>query len=503
MFLAAGIFFAETFQTEAGAYGLLTMLLLLVASGFLLKNHMYGIRWVFGACASCFMFLLGIVLTEHAWREVRADWLPEKHAYRGVLQETVQEKPRTYQCRVEVSGKDVYLYLPKDSLSSSLTIGEEVLFYAQIAPPQNRTEVLDFDYATYLYHKGISGTAYVPADAWEKTGIVRAKTWKQEALLFRERMLDKYRQWGIGVEQMPILSALTLGYKGELDKETREAYSKAGISHVLALSGMHIGIVWILLNAMLSLLIPRRLKWLKWLLVTLVLWGFAFVVGLEASVVRAVVMCMLMGLGGLAGARPLSINNLYLAAFFMLLYHPFYLFDVSFQLSFVAVASILLAYPLIFESLPIRNRPLRWLWGITAVSIAAQLGTSPLVMYYFSNFSVYFLLSNILAAVLVPLIIYVCVLMVIVSPFPVVQLWVVKCLNMMVEWLNGVANWTGSLPFSSFSFPVLHPLEVALSYVFLLVALKYWEIRKRQWLIALLASLACLLMARLLMLLSM
>ena len=91
--------------------------------------------------------------------------------------------------------------------------------------------------------------------------------------------MEKYREWGIGKEQMPVLSALTLGYKGELDKETREAYSVAGISHVLALSGMHIGFIWLLLNGGLRWLMGRHWRFLRWLVVTLVLWGFAFVVG--------------------------------------------------------------------------------------------------------------------------------------------------------------------------------------------------------------------------------
>ena len=155
---------------------------------------------------------------------------------------------------------------------------------------------------------------------------------------------------------MPVLSALTLGYKGDLDKDIKQAYSVAGIAHVLALSGMHIGIIWFLLSVFLKFLLRGRLKLLEWCLVAMVLWAFAFVVGLEASVVRAVVMCMLMGVGRLTGSKILSMNTLSIAAFFMLIYHPFYLFDVGFQLSFVAVASILAFYPLIFDCVKVRQK---------------------------------------------------------------------------------------------------------------------------------------------------
>ena len=124
-----------------------------------------------------------------------------------------------------------------------------------------------------------------PRGAWEKTSRVAALTLKQKALSFREKMIQKYKQWGVGDEQMPVLSALTLGYKGDLDKDIKDAYSVAGISHVLALSGMHIGILWLLLDFLLKPLVVLRLGWLRSLLITGILWGFAFVaqkVGAEA-----------------------------------------------------------------------------------------------------------------------------------------------------------------------------------------------------------------------------
>lgn len=493
LFLAAGIFCAETFRIDFGIFPLVGLFVLLLVLGLLLKNSSYNGRWIFGAGVSFFMFLVGWALTSHAWKEVVVDWCPERREYYGILQEPPQEKPRTYQCRFTVEGKDVLLYLPKDSLSSSLKMADEICFYTRIQPPQQEEEGVDFDYATYLYHRGVCGTAYVPAYAWRKTERVPSPTLRQKALLFRERMLGKYAEWGIGDEQMPVFSALTLGYKGDLDKETREAYSVAGIAHVLALSGMHIGMLWLLLDGLLKFMMRKRLGWLKWLIVVVTLWSFAFVVGLEASVVRAVVMCMLMELGRLAGSRPLSMNTLAIAAFFMLLYHPFYLFDVSFQLSFVAVASILVLYPLFFKSLPIKNRMVRWSWGMLSISAAAQLGTAPLVMYYFSSFSVYFLLANWVASILVPLIIYGSVLMAVLFPFPVVQAWVVTSLNALVSALNGMAGWTSELPGATFSLSVWRPMELVAFYGLLAMGVMYWKTRKRKWLIWGLAACVCLL----------
>ena len=479
--MAVGIFCANKFGIEAGWGYLIGLLAILVFLFFRLNNSSYATRWVYGAGVSCFMFLVGAFLTGHAWKEVKVDWPSEKRAYRAVVQEPVQEKPKTYQVPVEVDGKEVWLYLAKDSASASLLPGDELFVYARMEPPKD-----------FIYYKGVSGTAYVPTDAWRKTGERADTHLKTKALQFREKILAKYRQWGIGPEQMPVLSALTLGHKGSLEKETREAYSVAGISHVLALSGMHVGIIWLLMDVLLRPLARGRLRWLKGVFIITALWMFAFVVGLEASVVRAVWMCTLMEMGRLSGFKSFSLHTLAVAAFFMLLYWPFYLFDVGFQLSFVAVLSILVLYPLFYHSFQINNKVGRWTWGIVCISMAAQLGTAPLVMYYFSSFSVYFLLTNIVAALLLPFIIYGAVLMLVTACMPGLQGIVVKLLNGCVSALNGLACWTSSLPYATFTIPV-QPIEIIVFYAMIGVWVTYWKQKKREWLIRGLALCACLL----------
>lgn len=121
-----------------------------------------------------------------------------------------------------------------------------------------------------------------------------------------------------------------------------------------------------------------------------VVMDICFLVGLPPSVIRAVVMCMLMTVARAAGERTLSLNTLAIAAFFMLLYNPFYLFDTGFQLSFLAVFSILFIYPVIFRCWRVHHPVPRYIWGIVAVSLAAQLGTAPVVIYKFAYFPVCF-----------------------------------------------------------------------------------------------------------------
>lgn len=493
IFMAAGILFSNTFFTEIGVGLIVGLMLVLLVLFLVWRNRSYDTRWIFGAGVSVFMFLVGMTLSESAWRKVKVCWPSDRKAYRAVVQEPVQERARTYRIAADVTGKDVWLYLPKDSLSASLLPGDELMIYASMEAPRNRADSLTFDYARYLYYKGISGTAYVSSDSWRKTESRPMGDWKTEALRLREWIIGKYRQWGVGEEQLPVLSALTLGYKNQLEDETRETYSVAGISHVLALSGMHIGIIWILLDFLLRPLLRMRLRWVKGICVVGALWTFAFVVGLEASVVRAVIMCMLMEIGRLSGYQSFSLNTLSIAALGMLLYWPFYLFDVGFQLSFVAVASILLLYPFFNGIFTFKNRIGRWTWRILSVSLAAQLGTAPWVMYYFSYFSVYFLLTNGVVALLVPFIIYGALLMMLTAWLPGVQSYVVEGVNGMVALLNGLAEWTSTLPYATFSLSVLKPVEIVLFYLVLGAWVMLAKTRSRIWLIRSLALCVCLL----------
>lgn len=491
--LVAGILFANTYWTRIAYWPISILLFLLLVLGSLLKSHSYAGRWIYGMGVSLFMFGTGWILTVHAWEKVQVDWPQESQFYQGIVLETPREKAKTYQCHVKVADKKVLVYLPKDSLSASIEVGDGLLFYTRIESPTNKDGFHEFDYAGFLYRQGVSGTAYVSSDDWSRKEKEGMGNWKLKALSFREKIIGKYREWGIGNSQLAVLSALTLGYKGDLDQETRNAYSVAGISHVLALSGMHIGVIWLLLDGLLRLLMGRRLQVLKWILVTSILWSFALMVGLEASVVRAVVMCMVMELGSLSGNKPFSANSLSIAAFFMLLYRPFYLFDVGFQLSFVAVASILFLYPLFYRLFPCKNMVGRWVWGMMSVSMAAQLGTAPLVMYYFSNFSIYFILANVVAGLLVPMIIYAALVMVAFVPFPVLQGWVANLLNVLVGGLNTCAAWIHQLPYASVSFSVWEPIEIILFYVVLVSGAEYGKTKRRGWLIRTLFATAVLL----------
>jgi competence protein ComEC len=213
---------------------------------------------------------------------------------------------------------------------------------------------------------------------------------------------------------------------------------------------------------------------MKWTLSTTMLWCFAFVAGLEASVVRAVIMCMLMELGRVSGGKVLSLNTWGVAGFFMLLYNPFYLFDVGFQLSFVAVLSILMFYPLVNRMVSLEHRICRWGWGIVSVSVSAQLGTAPLVMYYFSNFSLYFLLANMVVSILVPLIIAMGFLVLLLARLGIVHDWMVKVLGGLVDGIRFTAMEISGWPWAKLSIAEVTPMEVVACYLLLWGIWRCW-----------------------------
>lgn len=488
--LAAGVFFAGTFPClfPMGVY-VAGILLLALALGRMAFGKNYEYRWMFGAGVFLLFFLLGGLRMAYQWQQVNQVWPEEERTYQGVVQEIPEEKAKTIQCKTMLSdGQNVIFYLAKDSLAHTVSMGDRLWVQARIRPPMNTGFTGDFDYASYLLHKGVGGTSYVLSGSWMKSKQPAMLTWKQRALEIRQRIVSWYREWGIGEEQLPVLSALTIGHKEDLSDEIREAYSVAGIAHVLTLSGMNVGFLWMLISLLLKPLeASKPLRWVKWGLSTGLLWAFAFIAGLEASIVRAVIMCMLMEMGRMAGGKTLSMNTLAVAALFMLLYNPFYLFDVSFQLSFLAVLAILLVYPSLQRKCPTENRWLRGVWGILSVSVAAQIGTAPLVMYCFSNFSVYFLLANLGVSLWVPFIIYTALGTMVCSFIPPIQEWGIALLDKQVELLNAFASWISAWPgASAVSFP-LGKVDVWGIYLLMMAVMWYAFTRKRKAVIVIFA----------------
>ena len=484
--LVGGIVYGDKYPYILPASLWMAVILLLIGA-YILSRKYYALCKLYGVVVFLACFVLGGALVslqlkqaDHAFPNTE-----KSSAYQVVLTAKPEIKKNSILFHAVLRGevlKDTLLYdfsektflfyFPKDSAAYSLKRGDRLLVYARLSPPVNNGNPDEFDYARYLLRKGICGTAYVHAGHWRRIGCDGSSTFRQQASDCRDKMVAGYRNMGLQGDELAILSALTVGCKEELSEHVIETYSVAGASHVLALSGLHIGFISAVLLFVLSPLWNRWrfLKPFLLLSVILSLWGFAFLTGLSSSVVRAVIMCSFWLLSALFPAcQRLTLNTLGATAFLMLLFNPVWLFDIGFQLSFAAVTAILLLQPGLYGLLPVKNTALRKVWALITVSIAAQIGTAPLVMLYFSRFSTHFLLTNLWVIPLVSLIVYAAVVLLALTPFPGLQHFFAEMTEMLIRLQNTVLRWIEQLPLASIDHIRMDIREVFLFYFSLLL----------------------------------
>ena len=283
-----------------------------------------------------------------------------------------------------------------------LLLDEEPLERGRVArkkPTDEKTG--SFNYRLHLRRHGYAATCFVSDDAWmgvalRLSSLSLAERTRLALSDVRERLVEWLGKMGMADEQLAIVAAMTLGDKTMLDKRTKDIFSTTGASHVLALSGLHLGIIYSLL---LILSFRKRLTPVFSGALLLMIWGYVIMVGMSPSVVRAALMLTLYTLIQLIGREKTSINALAFAAFVMLIVSPMAVYDVGFQLSFASVGAILLCYRPLYRVLGDKWNVKRWkvidkLWQMTCVSIAAQIGVAPLIALYFHRLPVYFLLTN-------------------------------------------------------------------------------------------------------------
>ncbi len=463
--LATGIFLSDVFALDGTyLYALCFVFVLSVLlSSIFYFSKTYRIRFLFGISVSLSFLLLGGILFVISLENIHHEWDSDKAVYVASVCDIPRVKGKTIQATVNVEkvkdvatgswkpvNKQILLYWMPDSMQPPLQCGDRMCFRAHVGMPMSDADFTGFDYGQYLQRQGISGTAIVYSGYWRKLLQPSTPTFKMQALMLREQIVKKFRTWSLEDDVLAIISALTVGDKSKLTREIKATYNAAGVSHILALSGLHIGILSMILSWLFYPL--RRVcggKWIASFLIVGLLWGFAFLSGLSPSVIRAVTMFSAYVVASIFSEDRFSgFSALTLTAFIMLIYQPMYLFDVGFQLSFMAVLGIFLFYPLIDSLFVVRNKIVAYLWNIISLSLAAQLATLPLILYYFGTFPVYFLLSNLVVAPIAVFILSATLLALALGVFPVAANFVVQGLDFAVRTLNEVMeqiqHWSGA-----------------------------------------------------------
>ncbi len=307
-----------------------------------------------------------------------------------------------------------------------------------------------------------------PTDTIETSPSMTQRA-QANALELRNQLVNTLSDKGLGQQELAVVSAMTLGDKSLIDKDLKNDYSRSGASHVLALSGLHLGIIYFVFSFMTARWRRRYHHWSRPVsegLILITMWSYVVLVGMSPSVVRAAIMMTVYSLLSLQNRNRSSLNALAFTAIIMLVADPMILFNISFQLSFVAVAFILLYQGRIYSLIPSSTHPIvKWCWRFLSVSLAAQLGVAPLTAYYFHQIPSYFLLSSLVVMVFTPLIIYLSLLFFLLMWLPVVQSWLVVPLSWLVHIQNTCLQGVSSLPGSTFVTPSLHPLQVCLIYI--------------------------------------
>lgn len=470
---------------------LLFALLLFVTMLFLFCGkklaHLYGV-------SLCLSFsLLGFLLSAYSSSKVKADWPSGRIQYSGMLKNYPLEKANSYRLDLELidsvyGGYNIILYVPKDSLVQTIEPGNLISFRGVVKSPSNESIDGDFDYARYLYRNGISGTLWVDSRNWKLLADTLLDVPPAVvALKCRKYILDKYKEWGLKDDVLAVVAAVTVGYKDELTDELRAVYSTSGASHVLAVSGLHVGILFSILSFFFPLFTNnRKIVWIKEITVVCVMWGYAFIIGLPYSITRSLIMFSLLAVCKSIGRENSSLNALAFAALVILIANPDAIYDIGFQLSFSAVFSILLLEPYIRGIFAPRNIVLKYLWGIISVSLAAQAGTAPLVMYNFSNFSTYFLLTNILVIPIMFVVVFVAVLMLLFCCVPVIRNLMVLLLEKLVTIVNKLLLYITELPSSSIVIQNISPYMVCCIYISMFLLYCYLTRKKTTYLVYLL-----------------
>lgn len=417
-------------------FGLLVMLL----SVFISKKKQYELRWVFGS--GLFIFLISLTLIQNHYQEVNTNLgAIEMHTgqyHIGTIISIPEKKTRSVACNVKLSlpkNKKVVLYFEQTSNALHLQPGDEIVFYSKLEPFKNFGNPDDFDYPRFMKIRGFSGTGYIAATDWQKTGN-RSNSITYVSQRIRSKALIFYNSIELSGDAQAFISALTIGYKNDLSENIQEAFRASGAAHVLAVSGLHVGIIYLVISVIFSFLGRRGIAYiLRQCLVIIVLWAYVFIAGMTASVVRAAIMLTIYCVGNIYKRKGFTLNTLCAAAFLILIYRPFTLFDISFQMSFGAVASILFFQPKLQRTYVPTNKFLKHLWNLSTISLSAQLGIFPLVLYYFGTFPTYFFVTNILVVPLAAIIIYSVIPLLILSlPF--------FANSLFFEYIHSILQWT-------------------------------------------------------------
>ena len=418
------------------------------------------------------VLLLGVALGSRQRQALRVEWPEKTLSTQLVVVSEVKVKKKTvvFDALTADGQHKLRCSLRRDSNSERIAIGQGLVVHSRI----NKIHEYHhghFDYRQYMQCHGFTGELYANSHQWQGQAVgLQALSMTDRLrlrfLTWRHQLLEHFQQQPMDDDAYGVIAAMALGDKTALSKDLKDTFSRVGASHILALSGLHLMIIYSIVTLVIGW---HRYRIATQSITVLAIWAFALLAGLPTSVVRSAFMISIYALLSLGYRERMSVNTLAFAGVVLLMISPLSLYDLGFQLSFAAVLSILLIHPLIngliADDVQQRHRWLSTAWGLVTVSVAAQIGTAPLVAYHFGRFSTWFLLSNFIVIPSAWFILGGTLLCLALSGWS----WAASGLFSLLVWLTNAMNhalgWVAQLPLSSIEGIRLGAIQLFLIYI--------------------------------------
>jgi len=431
---------------------------------FLPTSVRYLLRFMPGALIHCIVASIAMLITwyndprhQSAWYgnnddsnsflviRINEPLVAKANSYKaiGIVETVINENGA-----IHTNGK-LLLYFSKDSLLPPLKYGNKILVQKRPQQIKNSGNPGAFDYRRYASFQQVFQQVFLKKEDWKLLSGVQSTTFRGLLILARENIIKLLKRYIQGNEELSIAEALLIGYKEDLDKDLVQAYSNTGVVHIIAISGLHLGLIYFMLTWILNRIpLIKRSKHLKSFLLIASLWLFSLLTGGAASVLRSAVMFTTIVIGQSYFKKSSIYNSLCSSAFILLCYNPYFLWDVGFQLSYLAITGIVAIQQPIYRMLYIKNKWINKVWQMASVTIAAQLLTFPVCLYYFHQFPTVFLFSNLVAVPLSTLILFSEILLMIFSWNPFIGIYAGKAITWMIWLMNRVIRLFNDLPYS-------------------------------------------------------
>ncbi len=406
------------------------------------------------------------------------------------LQEPLVTKPKSYKAlatidAVLLNGKwqpvygKILVYFKKDLVKPKLTYGNQLIITNPLVAITNAGNPGGFNYKQYCAFQDIFYQVFLDNNNFKTLETNRKSVFDSYLINTRLAVLSILRRYIHNANELAVAEALLIGYRDDLDRDLVQAYSNTGVVHIIAISGLHLGMIYGLLVLLLKPFRRFRLTvFLKPLFIVVVLWGFTFIAGAVPSILRSAVMFTCIVLGESMGKRSNIYNTLAVSALVILLFNPFSLWDVGFQLSYAAVLSIVLFAKNIEHLLYFKNKLLKWFWALNALTLSAQILTLPIILYHFHQFPTLFFVTNLVAVPLSGIILYAELLLLLVTFLPIVATFVGHITERLLWVMNDFIERVNQLPFS-----VLNSLQINIVQTILLYGviggITWWLLYKK------------------------